>query len=232
MSKIICIYPKDSSTRSLNHIPHVLKKNFSPIFHCFKVQPNDKSHEDCLKRVKVGTEDLIIFLGHGQSNKLFGAKKTNTMTNDDDLQYENDDFINKSNIEIFNGKNVFCLSCYSNVNLGKWAHDKGANSFIGFGNIPTDWDDYERYYQKIFLSKKDFYFYRNLITEIVLDALFIAINDKSSMSKLVNLIKILTNNKIIELREANKTHKWVIDNLYFFKNNIALFGDGSIKLIS
>ncbi len=230
MSKIICIYPDDVTTRSLNNIPYFLNKNFHSIFHCFKVKPNDKSHDDCLKRVQSGSEEFVIFLGHGQSNKLFGAISRNTdiITTDFSSQYKSDNFINKGNIEVFKGKNVFCLSCYSNEYLGKWAYENGANSFIGFGNIPTDWEDS---YEKTFLSKKDFYLHRRLITEIVLNSLLIAINEKYNMGQLVSLIKILTNNYIFELIKGNRTHKWVIDNLYSFKKNIKLFGDSIIRLI-
>lgn len=229
MSKIICIYPDDSSTRSLNTIPYILKKNFPSIFHCYKIKPNDKSHEDCLKRTNSGSEEFVIFLGHGQSNKLFGAisKNTDVFSTEYTVQYKNDDFINKANIEVFKGKNVFCLSCYSNVNLGKWACEKGANSFIGFGNIPTDW---EISYEKIFLSKKDFYLHRKLITEIILNTLLISIDEKYNMIKIVNLIKILTNNKIVELIKEDITHKWVINQLYSFKKEIVIFGNRFEKL--
>jgi hypothetical protein len=143
MSRVLCIYPQDGSTRFLNRIQNHLTLALGDTFHCYKVKPNQESHDECLERLRsVKEEELVLFLGHGRSDRLYGANSNYSYfpspLYEGIADYENDNFINCENLDVFCDRKVFCLSCNSADGLGKIAIEKGARVFIGFGDIPTD----------------------------------------------------------------------------------------------
>ncbi len=106
MSKILCIYPDDSSTRFLDRIQHHLKQNLMESFHCYKIKPDQVSHDNCLERLqRVTEEEFVIFLGHGRSDCLFGANSNCGFLVSPYFEgvsnYENDNFINRENVGVF-----------------------------------------------------------------------------------------------------------------------------------
>lgn len=237
MSKILCIYPDDSSTRFLDRIQTCLKNHLAEVFHCYKVKPYQLSHDECLQRLQTVTEEeFVIFLGHGRSDCLYGASSNcNFLVSpyfEGISNYENDNFINRENINILSGKKVFCLSCNSAGGLGKLAVQSGAKSFIGFGDIPTDNEVLPELGKRLPLLIAR---YKGEVSWIVRKSLIYSIKNNHNFFQLIDTIRLATNfriNKIILEHRGLRERHLLADYLYNFKNEMALFGDGTETLLT
>lgn len=231
-SNILCIYPDDSSTRFLDRIQNYLKRKLGDEFHCYKVKPNDDSHYYCLERLRTNTtEELVIFLGHGRSDCLYGA---NTNYNffaspyyEGVSDYQNDNFINSTNIAVFSEKKVFCLSCNSAEKLGEWAVQKGATVFIGFGDIPTD----NEILPKLGIGLPTLIArFKGEINWIVKKSLAFSIAKNHSFYQLADTVRLLTNariNDIILTHKSLRQRRLLTDYLFSFKSEMVVSGDGN-----
>lgn len=236
MSKILCIYPDDSSTRFLDRIQYYLKQHMLEVFHCYKVKPNQESHDRCIARLHYRTEEeLVIFLGHGRSDSLYGAnnyQRALDSSYDFEGEYENDSFINRDNISVFSGKKIFCLSCNSAEKLGRLAYQNGAKAFIGFGDIPTDDISIPEIGRRLrFLTAR----FKGEVSWIVKSSLVYSIKNNYDFFQLISLVRLLTNKRINEIIITHKNlreRRLLADYLYNFKNEMELFGDGKEKLLN
>lgn len=74
-----------------------------------------KNVENMLKKRGV---DLVLFCGHGESDKIYGR--------------ENEVIVDATNVGLLKDKNVYSFSCMSAKKLGKVATKYGAKSYIGY----------------------------------------------------------------------------------------------------
>ena len=238
MSKVFAVYPIDKcySTGFLNRINTFETRNLGTDWHCFKIHFSDQDHEDCLKTAK--GERFIFYMGHGGETKLCGSCGKHGEEHVDALvREENEDyyikkaFIDTNNIGLFKDQIFFCFSCNSNRNsaksLGRIAILEGVKSFVGFGDIPTD------YTEDIPFSKRCIAVYKGIIVRIMKQALAIAIKSDGSVYSLVRTIQILTTQEIQQLlmTNAGMRHKdSIVKRLCDFKNDIRIFGDRYAKL--
>ncbi len=217
----------------LNRIQNHLKRALVEVFHCYKVKPNQESHDACLERLRtLSDEELILFLGHGRSDRLYGANSHTDFFASPYFDYENDNFINKDNIDVFVGKKVFCLSCNSADGLGKVAVQKGAKAFIGFGDIPTDNEILPELGTKLNLLIARF---KGEVNWIVKTSLVFSIRNNSTFFQLVDTVRLLANFRINEIILGNqglRQRRLLADYLFNFKENMRLFGDGNAQLLS
>lgn len=242
MSKILIIHPEDNSTKFLDKIKSDLVKNHSELIHHFNIKPNDSSKLKCIETIqKYPKGSLIIFLGHGKSNCLYGSKgkfygyketvSDEAINENNHLYYYDDKFIDESNIEVFKNKNVFCLACNSNGRIGNEAIKTGANTFLGFGDIPTSIFEFEEKYK--YVSNDLVRYMKSEINYIVKKSLNISINNCLTFEELHYYITFITNQRISEIlvnQKKNKERYRLTDNLYLFKNQIKIFGNKKNKL--
>lgn len=238
MSKVFAIYPidKSCSTGFLNRINTFEKRILGEDWHCFKIHFSDKDHDDCLNAAK--RERFIYYMGHGGATKLCGScasqgeQYVNAIARDENVDYYiKEVFIDANNIGTFKDQIFFCFSCNSNKNstksLGRIAFQKGVLSFVGFGDIPTDYVD------NVAFSKRSIAIYKGIIVRVMKHALAIAINGGSSVYSLVRIIQILTTQEIQQLllTNADIRHKnTIVKRLCDFKNDIRIFGDRYAKI--
>jgi hypothetical protein len=230
----IIIHPYDRSTFFLNKIKSFLISKFPNNIHCLNIKPSEDSHNYCLHCVSnLDNGSLILFLGHGHTDKLFGAKSDSFNR----INYNNDNFINESNIDIFNEKKVICFSCNSREKIAKVAVDKGATVFLGFGDIPSSHNEFnERGY---FVGKKAINDIKGILNNIIKYGIYYSLKNNYSFEQLANIIKLITNKKISELliikkkkMKKNKLRNLILAEILFhFKNEITICGDKNIKLI-
>lgn len=241
MSKIFAIYPTDNqqSTKFLNKINTYLKRNLNENWHCYKVKFTDLDHKRSVEESLKFSTKFILFMGHGRSDTLYGscANESNDFVSSEAMEsnfqfYKNERFITSANIELFKNKIFFSFSCNSNVNnskaLGRIAIDKGILAFVGFGDIPTD------YNKDLNFSKKGIEIFKGLITKIIKESLFFSVENNYSVEKLVDLIKLLTLKEIQILILSKKCYRnknEIVKNLYLFKNEIVIFGNRFEKII-
>lgn len=235
MPKIFAIYPTDKqqSTKFLNRINTYLKRELQNDWHCYKTKFTDTDHNNCIEIASNNEAKFILFMGHGMSECLFGscAKDSNDFISIEARQhnegfYLNEKFINSDNIAHFKHKIFFSFSCFSNKNhknsIGRKAIENGVLSFVGFGDIPTD-----------FILGKDFPIraisvFKGIITKIIKQSLHLSIKNNHSIEKLVDLIKILTTKEIQNLilsKHKNRHKEKIIEKLFLFKKEIVIFGN-------
>ncbi len=233
MSKIFAIYPidKSTSTRFLNRINTFEVRNLAADWHCYKIHFSDEDHDACLKASK--GERFLLYMGHGGATKLCGAcGRKGEMLADSLIRAENPDyyikeeFVNASNIAEFKNQILFCFSCNSNRNtpksLGRLAIESGVVTFVGFGDIPTD------YIEGVAFSKRCIAIFKGIIVKVVKQALLLATRRNGDVYSLVRLIQILTTKEIQELlltKAQIRQKKTIVDQLVHFKNEVRIFGD-------
>lgn len=232
MSKAFAIYPidKSNSTSFLNRI-HTFETRMScGAWHCYKVHFTDTDHERSIEQS--ANSHFIIFMGHGGSTKLhgacarFGEIAINPTASAENVDfYDKGTFIDSSNIAAFRGKIFFCFSCNSNEKgtrgLARQAIINGVEAFVGFGDIPTDYE------ADIQFSKRCIAMYKGRIVKIIKYAIFYAVEKGETVDNLVRIIKLLTTKEIQSLHLQRPFHgrDKVIYQLYKFKDGIKIFGD-------
>jgi len=240
--RILIVHPYDKTTSFLDRIKNHLQTIFENDVHYFSVKPNDESHNQCLERISTHlSSGLIIFLGHGRSDKLYGSKadeysafvSADAVAEFPEKYYYNDNFINEANVEIFSGKKVFCLACNSNDKIANYALDKEVKSFLGFGDIPTSPeelidDGIENVSKNIVKSMKTELIY------IIKRSLVNGIAKNFTFEQLQNLIDFIINQRISDILINQKEFKdryTLTDYLYFLKKDIKIKGNKKLKLI-
>jgi hypothetical protein len=248
MSKsVLIIHPKDKTTSFLDRIKGFLVRGeFQDLITHFNVQLNMKSHSDCLKSLlNTPDEGLIIFLGHGTENKLYGAKgyggnqHSNVLLSAENSEscFDNENFIDSSNISVFKNKKIFCLSCNSNDNIGKEAERKGVSAFLGFGALPTSIEELQKDYPGIVfgISKSTIILeFKTELNYIIKKSITYSIDNNFNFEQLVDIIKFITNQRInyfLINRKKLKERKIIVDLLYGLKKGIVVYGNKKEKLI-
>lgn len=243
---ILIIHPKDQTTKFLDKIKNHIVNNFGESVHHFNIQFSDSSHTQCLEKIEKHKENgLIIFLGHGRSDSLYGSKAPhygNEFISPDAIfefpekYYGKDIFIDSSNIEVFKGKNVFCLACNSNGAIAKQAIENGTKCFLGFGDIPSSNEELKKQ-GETGLGTSLSEITKELKTEInyiVKKSLEISIRESYSFEQLKEIIRFITNQRIADLlvnKKHIKTRNKLVDYLYLFKSDIKIFGDKKQKVV-
>lgn len=127
-SNIICIFPKDESTDFLFPIYEFLSKSDS--FWGIRSDNNEELYQFVRKKIETIKDEnnLIVFIGHGASNCLYGTPK-----NDEKIK-----LFEQSNIGIFANQSVFFLSCRSSEFINNIPKGNKVNG-IGFGDIITEY---------------------------------------------------------------------------------------------
>ncbi|WP_370176179.1 hypothetical protein [Leeuwenhoekiella palythoae] len=245
--KILIVHPYDKSTSFLDRIKSHLQGEFSDDLHYFSVKPNEISHNQCLSSIRdFSVNGLLLFMGHGKSNCLYGAKGDyyGTLENElikseePDKYFYEDNFINEQNLGVFNEKKVIALSCNSNAQLGRKSVEIGAKVFLGFGDLPTSIEELREQGEEsklgISLGKIE-QALKTEINDIIKKSIAIGINKNYTFSELVDLINFVTNQKISHYLVNQKKiseRKLIANYLYIFKKDIKIYGNRYERLIN
>lgn len=247
MSKrILIVHPHDKSTGFLDRIKSHLQSKFSEDCHYFNIKPQFVSHKQCLSEINnFSGKGLILFMGHGKSNCLYGAKGDyygtleNELVKEEDPEkyFYEDNFINDQNINVFKDKKVISLSCNSNGQIGRKAIEFGAKVFIGFGDLPTSVGELEDKGEEsktgISLSTVE-QAIKTEINYIIKKSIEIGIIKKYSFAELVELIHFISNQRISDYLVNQKKiseRKLIANYIYNFKKEIKIYGNKNEKLI-
>jgi len=240
--KILIIHPYDRTTSFLDRIKNHLQSKFKSEVHYFSVKPNDESHKQCLERIRVHPSNgLIIFLGHGRSDKLYGSKadEYSLFASEDaaiefpQKYYYNDNFINESNINVFNRKKVFCLACNSGEKVAQFAFEYGVSSFLGFGDIPTSEGEFKE--RGVSVSGEVVKMMKTELTYIIKTALAYSISKNSNFEDMLNIIRFIANQRIADVlvnQKHLKERNLLADYLYYLKKDAMVVGERNLNLIS
>jgi len=244
---LLIVHPEDPTTNFLDKIKNHLNDNLTGLTHHFNVKENVESHEQCINNILHHSESgLILFMGHGRSNYLYGAKGKyfgNDFVSEEAKKehpedyFHKEEFINFENIVMFKNKKVFCLTCNSNGKIGAEAIKKGAKVFFGFGNLPTSIEELIEQGEKNEPGTSLASVEKVLKTEInyiVKQSITIGIKKEYTFKQLFDLIRFMTNQKItyylIEQKKISE-RKIIANYLYNFKKGMVIYGDVKAKLI-
>lgn len=220
MNKALIIYPCDSSTDFLQEIINQIAELMEVVVE--RPDATIEAHEKCIHLIQETSIKLIIFMGHGQSDKLLGANSSNN--NKEYQLYREKGFINRDNISIFSGKSVIALSCNSNEKIGKMAIENGAKVFVGFGYIPTDW--YVEVEEVSHLEPKEVEEFNAILVNVVSKSLNYCIHHNFTFSQFEKLFKVIVNKEIKEIVASGiPCNSWLLQSMYKLKDEIKVFGD-------
>lgn len=244
--QLLIVHPYDKSTSFLERIKNYLQAEFPDSSHYFNIKPNDFSHEECLSLISDASKfELVLFMGHGKSSCLYGAKGDyyGTMENLEvkaeapEKYFYQDNFINEDNLHVFSDKKIISLSCNSNGQIGRKSIEYGARVFLGFGDLPTSIEELKEQGEEsksgISLSKIE-QALKTEINDIIKKSIGIGIHKKYSFSELVDLILFITNQKISHylVNQKKISERNLIANyLYTFKKEIKIYGNKEEKLL-
>jgi hypothetical protein len=244
--QILIIHPYDKSTSFLERIKNHLQSEFQEDCHYFNIKPHIASHKQCLLEINNFSNDgLILFMGHGKSNCLYGAKGDYYGTIENELVKEEnpekyfyeDNFINDKNINIFKDKKVISLSCNSNGQIGRKAIEFGAKVFLGFGDLPTSVGELEDKGEESKTGTSLLTIEQAIKTEInyiIKKSIEIGVVNNYSFVELVNLIHFISNQRIsdylVNQKKINE-RKLIANYIYDFKKEIKIYGNKNEKLI-
>lgn len=123
MNKILCIYPKDSTTEFLRPIYNTICAQPNAI----GIELNTVEDDSFLEKVSRNLENatIVFFLGHGSSTCLYGTN-LNPLIEED-----------MGNVEELQNKSLILFACKSADFIKKYNFQNS----LGFGFIPTSLDD-------------------------------------------------------------------------------------------
>ena len=245
-AQVLIIHPYDKSTSFLGRIKNHIQTEFPEHLHYFSIKPNTSSHNQCLKTIKDFSPDgLLLFMGHGKSNCLYGAKGDYYGTLENELvkteepekYFYEDNFINDQNIRVFHGKKIISLSCNSNGRIGRTSVENGAKVFLGFGDLPTSIAELKEQGEEskigVSLGKIE-QALKTEINDIIKKSIGIGIKKKYNFSEFVDLIHFVTNQKIsfylVNYKKISEG-KLIANYLYTFKKEIKVFGNTNERLL-
>lgn len=237
---MICIHPYDRTTKFLSAITSTLIKNQSLQFTLLEIGLSKKIHDECLQKVRSSPDGTtIIFLGHGGSDYLLGASGDyahalieESAIDDPNLLYHHGHFVNQSNIEVFAGKRVICLSCNSAVELAAMACAAGAQAFVGFTEVPTDKGEFNK--MQLILKENEIDIFNQELSLIIRNSLMRGLESNLTFNETVSMIRYWVNvrsRKLILQNRANEGVRTIADAFFTFKNGISVFGDGELTLV-
>lgn len=129
------IISKDPSTSFLYGIIENLKSN-NVGFELIEIHPSEVSYADSYEVIsKLSKSATIVFLGHGTNERLYGGESL--------PQFEKKSFIKLNEMNIFEGQNLFLLSCNSSGLIQSSYRLSKFNKSIGFGELPTSLQEVE-----------------------------------------------------------------------------------------
>lgn len=95
-----------------------------------EIHPSKESYNTAKEKIKnLPKNSVILFLGHGQDNQLFGGESKT---------FTKDSFIKDNEMSIFSGQLVFLLACDSSDLLKRSFRFSKIKKSIGFGALPTE----------------------------------------------------------------------------------------------
>ena len=195
---IYIIISIDPSTQFLFEIINNLKKSGLE-FKVLEIHPNEESYAKTLEEISsLEKKSKIIFLGHGQSNQLYGGESLNL--------FPKKAFVKLTEMNIFQEQNLFLLACDSASLIKSSFRQSRVIKSIGFGGLPTSLEEVEKD-KKLSaegISEQTIEDFKNEIVNTVSIALALHHKDFNRLSDyLTLLIDQRINNAILVKKDRN-----------------------------
>lgn len=215
MRKLVCIFPEDKSTDFLLPIYTQLESMSGFVGYRFNTLDLQKRNSLYNTLSQLEEDSLLVFLGHGSSNKLYGSVDEN---GDKQVLLEKDNTRNLKKLDFI------CVACRSS----EFAHNHFQN-YIGFGDITSDFSEViaERNIGESnfmdWANENDIITFRNLFVEAVTKAILLtSCNDLCSMYK---MMRLCFNKQIAELlkNKSSNNYRHIADMLFDILNEMEFY---------
>lgn len=214
------IYPADDTTKFLLEIPKIITKRFGKeCLNIIIISPTEDSYSSCLQEItKIPEKSIIIFMGHGQDDKLWGAESED---------FEKKPLILKNQTKIFANKHLLCLSCNSNEFLkGTFSYSKIISS-IGFGSLPTSITEVEnsKRLKEMGVNEEVISKYTKILIDLISVSLCNMLEKDQSFAELSLSILLRLNKKISEvvLEDKKSSNNRILSDLLFYMKTEMVF---------
>lgn len=203
----------DSSTLFLFEIIENLKINKID-FTLTEIHPNDESYITSFEIItKFERNSTIIFLGHGQSNQLYGGECLDS--------FPKKPIIKLNEMNIFQEQYLFLLACDSASLIKSSFRQSKTYKSIGFGGLPTSIEEVE-HDKKLSaegISEQTIEDFKSEIVTIVSSALVFHHKNFNKLSDyLTLLIDKRINNAVLVKKDRN-----LADLLFKMRNEMVLY---------
>lgn len=219
---ILLIYPQDKSTDFLQGIPNFLFDKFGEQRFIFRrLGFTEEAIQECRALIgQISLGSFVIFLGHGSSIALMGARTSHL---------QESVLINRDQISLFQKKEVLFLSCRSSDFL-----KNQEISGIGFGDLITDMSEvigrrdheFDAYrHPKGDIREEDIHQFNEFLVDVVRLSLHDAIKNGLSIQDLYLRLRLRFNRFIFNLIKENKPTdvRWIANLLLEAKTEMKLF---------
>jgi hypothetical protein len=205
---VIIIHSIDETTEFLSSISKELIACFENSVKCFKIN-SDLLNDDIYRYIEsIEDNSIILFLGHGGSSYLCRENRSK--------------FVTKEHLKLFNGKSLFCLSCRSQEFLESNFKFNSIKNAIGFGDLPTDWNDISGARENDSNAYKDvneniISEYRLILVELIVKSFTDFFKRSLDFEGIYNYFNLHLNKKISEviLRDKSQTDNRILSDLLY-----------------
>lgn len=203
----------DPSTQFLFEIITKLK-NFGIKCNVHEIHPNDESYSKTFDIVSsLERNSRVLFLGHGQSNQLYGGECLET--------FPKKTFIKLNEMSVFKDQYLFLLACDSADLIKSSFRNSRMSKSIGFGGLPTSMEEVEKD-KKLSsegISEQTIEDFKNEIVCTVSDAISVHYQDFNKLSDyLTLLLDQRINNAVLMKKDRN-----LADLLYKMRHEMVLY---------
>lgn len=235
------IYPIDPT------IPRI-RRHAERLSHCLPVpskrvvlQPNEASKSLAHQEIAIsGDCDLLVFMGHGRSDALYGAKGKyynsvgfiDECAMDDIAYFYNDDsFIDADTYGLFTGKKVLCFACKSGE-LGEKLVNAGAKVVLGFGLLPTTREEFENDWNEKGINNRAIDAMAGIFDVSFCRALCRTVFRGGNFADLLFCIKNEIHSHIAMLLYSKARFRYQLANvLYEVEKSVTVSGDSRLPLV-
>ncbi len=182
-----------------------------------EIYPSEDSYNNAKECIsKLPKSSIVLFLGHGQSNQLYGGES---------VSFEKKVFISSNEMKLFEGQYLFILACDSASLLKSSFRTSKTLKSIGFGGLPTEMKEVEddKKLSTEGITQDTINQFKLAITETVSEGFMYTIKkDVSDFIILKDYLCLLINKRINKavLEEDNRL---LGDLLYKMRNEIAIY---------
>lgn len=238
---ILLIYPQDPTIRRIERHGERIAMSLPSAVKQIVIEPGDSSKTLAHHAIKESKDDdLIVFMGHGRSDALFGARGDRyleakfvdyrVVDENPKLYFNDENFIDGTTYRLLAGKKIVCFACVSNE-LGKRLVNAGTKAALGFGKLPTTVAEFE-----------DEWHYKNVNPHVaavmsgILDvsfgrALIRAVKQGGNMADLAFCIKDEIHWHVAMLLYSKARYRYMLaDVLSVVEKAIVVTGDATLPL--
>jgi hypothetical protein len=211
------IFPVDKSTDFLNQIVENLNNSVVE-FDLIKIFPTNESYDSAVKKIiEIKDDELIIFLGHGSPEMLYGGESD---------EFDKKAFVKLKTMYLFKNKNLFLLACDSTSLLKSSFKIAEIKKSIGFGPLPTDMSELNsNKFKSLGANEETIRLFKDKIVNLISNSLIYYLNNSSKTKNMIDLKEylILLINKDISETILIKKNRPLADLLFYMRTDLNLY---------